>query len=153
MTTGTAKKKVNPYDKYKLDPEIKKQGIWYEDEDIRVLVTYAGTENSRYDKMLKLRLKPYETRIRNDNFSDNSFHEILGQVYAENVVLGWEVRNEEGVFVSGIYAEDGEILPFNKNNVVLGFQLGERLFQDVIKMATNFNLYRRGQKEEDAKNS
>jgi len=153
MQEGTATKKVNPYDKYKLDPEIKKQGIWYEDEDVRILATFAGTENSRYDKMLKLRLKPYETRIRNDNFSDKAFHEVLAEVYAETVILGWESKNDAGEFVSGIYNEEGEILPFSKENVAMGFKLGDRLFTDVIKLATNFNLFRRGQQEEDAKNS
>jgi hypothetical protein len=144
--------KRNPYDKYKIDPEIKAAGITYEDEDVRITVTYAGAENSRYDKMLKLRLKPYETRIRNDNFPDSEFHKILAAVYSECVVRNWESKDEEDNFVQGVYNEDGEIMPFTKENVCIGFGLGDRLFQDVIKVATNFNLFRKVQKEEDAKN-
>lgn len=144
--------KKNPYAKYKVDENVSQQGIWYEDEDVRINVTFAGNENTRYDKMLKLKLKPFETRIRNDNFSDDAFHKVLAEVYAATVVKAWEVKNLNGEFVSGIYNEEGDILPFTEENVKQGFLLGNRLFQDVIKVATNFNLFRQGQKEEDAKN-
>lgn len=146
------KQKRNPYAKYHTDRDLIEAGIIYEDEDVRIKVTYAGTENNRYDKLLKLRLKPFETRIRNDNFSDKEFHKVLGEVYAETVVKSWEVKDDDGNFVPGIYDEEGNILPFSKENVIKGFALGDRLFADVIKVATNFNLFRQGQKEEDAKN-
>lgn len=144
--------KRNPYAKYHLDSSKTAAGVIYEDEDVRVRVTYAGAENTRYDKMLKLKLKPFETQIRSDNFSDAKFHAVLAEVYAAVVVLGWESLDENGKFVEGIYDEEGNIMPFNEANVVKGFALGQRLFTDVIKVATNFNLYRQEQKEEDAKN-
>lgn len=145
-------KKRNPYAKYHTDDNLMKTGIWYEDDDVRIKVTYAGTENSRYEKMLKLKLKPFETQIRADNFSDKAFHKVLAEVYAATVVLAWEVKNETEKFVSGIYDEEGNIVEYNETNVTMGFNLGNRLFQDVIKVATNFNLFRQGQKEEDTKN-
>jgi hypothetical protein len=142
----------NPYAKYHTDSNLLKTGIIYEDEDVRIRVTYAGTENSRYEKMLKLKLKPYETRIRNDNFSDIEFYKVLAEVYAATVVLNWQVKDEHDNWVEGVFDANGTILPFNEHNVVIGFGLGERLFQDVIKVATNFNLYRQNQKEDDLKN-
>lgn len=145
-------KRANPYARYHADENLTKAGVTYEDEDVRIRVTYAGTENTRYDKMLKLKLKPFETQIRNDNFSDAAFHKVLAGVYAATVVLSWEVLNENGEWVSGIYDESGEIMPYSEENVKKGFSLGQRLFTDVIKVATNFNLFRQNQKEEDAKN-
>lgn len=148
----------NPYAKYLTDQNILKEGIWYEDEDVRIKVTYAGDENARYTKMLKAMLKPYETRIRNDNFPDSEFQKILAKVYAATVVLEWEVKkyendeDEVGTFVPGVYDENGEIMPYGEGSVVLGFQYGKRLFNDIVKLATNFNLFRQDQKEEDAKN-
>lgn len=142
----------NPYAKYHIDPEVKKQGVVYVDEDLRITVTYAGTENSRYEKMLKLKLKPYETQIRNDSLPDSEFQKILSEVYAETVVLDWKVKNDDGEFVTGIYSETGEILEFNKDNVRMAFGLSQRLFEDIIKVATNFNLFRQGIKEDDLKN-
>jgi hypothetical protein len=152
-----AKQKRNPYAKFHTDDNLLKAGIFYEDEDVRIKVTYAGTENTRYTKMLKLKLKPFETQIRNETFSDKAFHKVLAEVYAACVVLSWEVKkfandeDTEGVFVPGIYDAEGEILEYSEENIKLGFGLGERLFQDVIKVATNFNLFRQGQKEEDVK--
>jgi len=143
--------KRNPYAKFHLDSELVKAGIWYEDEDVRVKVTYAGSENSRYDKMLKLKLKPYETRIKNDNFPDSEFHKVLGEVYAVTVVVAWEVRDENGNWVSGIYNEEGDIMDFCEENIIKGFALGNRLFLDVIKVASNFNLFRQVQKDESIK--
>ena len=144
--------KKNPYEKYHVDENTTKQGVVFEDEDVRVHVTFAGTENSRYDKMLKLKLKPFETQIRNDNFSDAAFHKVLGEVYAATVVIGWEVLNEKDEWVPGIYDEEGNIIDFNEANVIKAFSLGQRLFSDVIKVATNFNLFRKRQKEDDEKN-
>jgi hypothetical protein len=144
--------KRNPYAKYQIDKEIQRVGVYFEDEDVRVRMTYAGSENTRYDRMLKLKLKPFETQIKNDNFPDEMFHKVLGEVYAATVVLGWEVKNENGEFVQGIYDETGEVLPVTEANMCKAFALGNRLFQDCIKVATNFNLFRQGQKEEDSKN-
>ncbi len=144
--------KRNPYEKYHTDETLTKEGIWYDDEDIRVKVTYAGTENARYDKMLKLKLKPFETRIRNDNFSDEAFHKVLAEVYAATVVLDFQVKNEEGNFVSGVYDAEGNIIEKNEANVTMALNMAQRLFSDVIKVATNFNLFRKGQKDDDVKN-
>jgi len=154
MEEGTVKR--NPYSKYHIDPEKVKAGVIFQDEDNRVRVTYAGTENTRYEKMLKLKLKPFETRIREDRFPDKEFYKILAEVYAATVVLGWEVNvgtDEEPVWGEGIFDAEGNIIQVNEFAIVQAFTLGERLFQDVIKVASNFNLYRQGQKEEDGKNS
>lgn len=150
--------KRNPYAKYHTDDKLLKEGIWYEDDDVRIKVTYAGTENHRYEKMLKLKLKPFETQIRNDNFPDKAFHKVLAEVYAATVVQEWEVKqyanadDEVGTFVPGIYNEQGDIVEYSEENIKMGFALGQRLFSDVIKVATNFNLFRQGVKEADAKN-
>lgn len=155
--------KRNPYAKYHADEALLKKGIIYEDEDVQVIVTYAGTENHRYEKMLKLKLKPYETRIKNDNFSDEEFHKVLAEVYASTVVLGWKSKEaylevvdgeevEKERWVDGIFNEQGDIVEFTEANVRMAFGLGQRLFSDVIKVATNFNLFRQGQKELDIKN-
>jgi hypothetical protein len=159
MEETTAKRR-NPYDKYHIDEAIKKAGIWFEDEDIRVRVTYAGKENSRYDKMHKMKLKPFDTQIKAENFSDDRYYPILAEVYAATVVLEFQVKlfkddndnDTEGTWVPGCYNKDGEIVDANEANITQAFVLGNRMFQDVIKVATNFNLYRQGQKEEDAKN-
>jgi hypothetical protein len=146
------KKRVSPYAKYHTDDSLIKTGIWYEDEDVRIKVTYAGTENTRYDKMLKLKLKPFETQIRNDNFSDAAFHKVLAEVYAATVVLAWEVKTDKGEWTPGVYDEEGNVMEFSEESVKKGFGLGQRLFSDIIKVATNFNLFRQNQKEDDIKN-
>lgn len=157
------KAKRNPYAKYHIDEAIKKAGIWYQDDDVMIRVTYAGSENSRYDKMLKLKLKPFETQIREEQFSDKRFHAVLAEVYAATVVLEWKSAQDTGKtdedgepikeFVPGVYDEEGNILEASEENMIKGFNLGNRLFQNVIKVATNFNLFRQGQKEGDVKNS
>ena len=154
--------KKSPYAKYHIDEAIKKNGILYQDDNTRILVTFAGPENSRYEKMLKLRLKPFETQIRAEDFSDKRYFKELAPVYAACVILGWESAKETGrfdedgepimEFVPGIYDEEGNIMEYNEENVVKGLNLGTRLFQDVKKVAENFNLFRQGQKATDAKN-
>lgn len=144
--------KRNPYAKYHTDDATLKAGVIYEDDDIRIRVTYAGSENTRYDKLLKLRLKPFETQIRNETFSDEAFHRVLAEVYAETVILGWEVKNGKGEWAPGIYNAEGDIVEVSKENICMAFGLGQRLFSDVIKVATNFNLFRQKEKDADAKN-
>jgi len=153
MEENTVKK--NPYAKYHVDENAVKVGVIYQDEDNRVRVTYAGEENSRYTKMLKLKLKPLETRIRNDNLPDKEFYRLLAEVYAATVVLGWEVNvgtEEKPFWQEGVFDVEGTVIQANEFAIIQAFTLGERLFQDVIKVATNFNLFRQCQKEEDGKN-
>lgn len=156
-------KTINPYAKYLIDDSIKKEGRLYEDDNVRIRVTFAGPENSRYEKLLKNMLKPFETQIKGDDFSDERFMKVLAKVYAICVVLSWEVKaydepdengkeDEEGHWVSGIHDAEGNIMEYNEENVIKGFDLGKRLFQDVIKVASNFNLFRQGQKADDVKN-
>jgi hypothetical protein len=150
-------KSRNPYAKYHIDDDVALLGVVYQDEDVRIRVTYAGDENTRYGKMLKLKLKPFETRIRNDNFPDKEFYKILAEVYAATVILGWDSKagedeNGETIWENGVYDAEGNILPFTEKNVIAGLNLGTRLFQDVIKVATNFNLFRQNQMEETGKN-
>jgi hypothetical protein len=149
--------KRNPYAKYHVDPVIKKAGIIFEDEDNRITVTYAGNENERYTRLLKLKLKPHESRIRSDSFPDKEFQKILAEVYAATVVLNWQVNvgkdeDENIIWQDGIFDAEGTILQMNEFSIVQAFSLGERLFEDVIKVASNFNLFRQRQLEDEGKN-
>lgn len=148
--------KRNPYLRYQIDPEKQAAGIWFEDEDVRVRVAYAGDENTRYTKLLKALMKPHENKIRRDEFPDDKFAELLATAYAETVILEWESRDyskDDTPFVPGVYDADGNIVPLSKESVKVAAKLGKRLFDDIQKLATNFNLFRMGQKEDDGKNS
>ena len=160
METSTKK---NPYSKYHIDETIKKAGVWYQDGDVRIRVTFAGPENTRYEKMLKLRLKPFETQIRNEDFPDKRYFQELAPVYAACVILEWQSAKGTGKFdedgeeltefVPGVFDEEGNILEATEENMVKGLTLGgTQLFVPLKKVAENFNLFRQGQKAADAKN-
>lgn len=148
----------NPYAQFHLDPKIVKEGIIYEDEFQRINVTFAGPENTRYDKMLKNKLKPFDSRIKADNFPDSEFHKILAEVYPVCVIQSWEAKKfqndetEDFEWVNGLYNEDGTIVEANEENMVNILKKNTRLLTDLQKIANNFSLYRQGQKEENAKN-
>jgi len=144
----------NPYEAYETDEQIVESGLVLTYDTCKIRVTFADSEvNKMYDKLLKAKLKPYRHQIDIETFTDDAYFNVLKEVYASTVVKGWESKNEAGEFVVGIQDKTGTILPYNKENVVIGFNaMPLRQFKDIVKQASSFALFRKGQIEEDIKN-
>ena len=121
--------------------------------DFRVTIARAGGANKRFQKTLEARTRHLKRLIQTDSLDNEQAEPIVREVYAEAVVLDWELKQPDGSWVQGIEGPGGEVLPVNKENILLTFNNLPDLFADVKEQALKASLFRSALKEEAAKNS
>lgn len=126
------------YDLFKMDENIEKTGIVLEygfdknSKPIRIRVARAGGSNTRFDKLLEQRLKPYRRQIQTDTMDRALLEDIMMNVFAETVILGWENVDDK----------DGNVIPFSKENCIKLFKDLPDLYRDIQEQSTKVALYR-----------
>lgn len=156
------------YQQFKTDPEVEKKGIDLNYGHFRVTVARSGGANKAYQRMLENKTRPYQRAIATGVMDNDRSMGIIREVFAETVILGWEVlakKNEndelemvevndpEGEFVKGIEGPDGTILPVTVENLVKTFEALPDLFFDLRAQSDNMQLFRQGLREELGKKS
>lgn len=142
---------MSMYGQFQTDTSLESQGIVIDYGTFRITIARAGGANKRFAKTLETKTKPFKRAIQTETMDNERGLEILRETYAEAVVLNWETK-KDNVFVQGIEAQDGGILPFNKENVVFTFQSLPDLFTDIQQQAEKSALFRKFLQEQDAKN-
>lgn len=128
---------------FKTDKDLEKNGIVINyDDTIKVRIARAGGANTRYLKTLERKSKPYRRAIDQGTMNPEVANQILREAYAEAVILDWE----------GITDEDGNEIPFTKENCVKLFEDLPDFFEDLKEQAMKMALFRATVREEEAKN-
>lgn len=143
---------MSMYKMYQTDQDLEKKGVVCDFDGFRVTVARSGGANSRYQQRLEALTKPFRRAIQTETLSDKKSKELIQEAYAETIVLNWETEVEPGVWKVGIEGPDGELLPFNKSNVLMVFQTLPDLYTDIVELANKASLYKSVQLEEDSKN-
>lgn len=141
---------ATPYQMFKTDETLEQEGIILDYGDFRIKIAHAGGSNKKFSKLLNYRLKRFERQLAAGTMDDEVAASILREVYAETIVLGFEVKAEKG-FVAGVPNEDGSTAKFSIKEVVRIFTEIPRLFADVKKQAEDFALFRSVEQEEALK--
>lgn len=137
------------YSQFKTDSETEKNGIWVpvalteDHKQVMFKLARAGGSNQKYLKVLEARTKPLRRLIANETLDVKLADEVMMEVFADAVVLGWE----------NVTDEEGNPLPFSRENVIKVFKDLPDLFNDVREQATKAALYRKDVLEAEAKNS
>lgn len=141
------------YSSFEGDQKLEKFGIWLDYGSFRVLAAYAGGANKAYLKSIETRTKHLRRAIASGSVPNDLLQTILIDVYVETIILGWETMDENtGEMVQGIEDKEGNILPFNQENVRKTLKNLPNLFlniQDAVSSATN---YRKEQLDTEGKN-
>ena len=148
---------MSMYKQFKTNDNLEIRGIILDYGDFRVTIARAGGANKRYDKILDLKAKPYKRAIQLGTISAEKDAELMREVYAEAVILKWEVvveRDEEDnrIFKEGIEAPNGSVIPFSRENVLMTLKNLPDLMKDIQEQANKVSLFREEELEEDAKN-
>jgi hypothetical protein len=136
------------YQQFRTDPDIEIKGIILQygknskDVPIEIRIARAGGGNQRYLKALEKRTKPFRRQIQSDTLDRDIQREVLIEVYADTVVLGW----------SGVEDEKGAPLPFTRENVIKLFNDLPDLFNDVMDMSVKATLFRSEMQESQSGN-
>lgn len=146
------------YKTFKTDPALETQGIVLQyDTSFRVTVARAGGANKRFAKILDEITRPYRRAIQTESMDNARGEELLQEAYARGVVLKWETNvapdGQEPEWKEGIEGPDGEVIPFNVENVIKTFKALPDLFRAIQEDAGKQALYRTTVQEADAGNS
>lgn len=136
---------------FKTDSKLETEGVTFEIADTRVTMSKAGVGNPAYATAMTKRTQAHRRQISRGELSPEQELNILRQVYADSIILNWEIRNGDG-WRQGIPAEDGSIRPFNKDNVVAVLTELPELFLELQNLASNFQNYRAETLEADSGN-
>lgn len=141
------------YNRYNTNADLENTGVIYDLGDARVRLARAGGANNAYLKRMEALTKPHRRAIQNNSIERDVLLNIVRQVFAETVIKGWETRTKKGDFVSGIEDAEGNIQPYNLDNVMRTLTDLPDLFSELQEFAGDQNMYLQSILEDDAKNS
>lgn len=152
------------YDTFDTDKNLELSGVEVRYNDVKFIISRAGGSNKKFKKHFAHKIKPFRSQIENESMDDSVAAEVMAEVYAETVILGWKsiAKDEKGkpmfnadglpVWVDKMPDRDGNLMEFNtKNCVALLIALPE-LFRDLQYMASKTANFRKIEEEEDIKN-
>lgn len=137
-------------DQFATDVGLEQKGIYIDYGDDRILIARAGGANKKFARLLEAKTKPFRRAIAVGVFDGERSMTILKEVYAEAVILGWEVNKgtaAEPKWQKGIDPKDAgmtgeKLLPVNKENILKVFANLPDLFFDLQQQAQAGALFR-----------
>jgi hypothetical protein len=139
------------YEMFATDEDAESAGIYIDYGDFRVKLARAGGRNRDFARVLNLKTKPYKRAIQTETMDNKVAERIMLEVYAETVIRGWETQ-VDGEWVSGLTNKEGELIPFNQENVRKALTDLPDLFADLQSQAQDATLYRETILEADSGN-
>jgi hypothetical protein len=92
-------------------------------------------------KALEKRTKPIRRQL--SAMSADAQAKIILDVFARVCVKGWDTKNEDGDWVSGIaFVENQPLLPFSPENVVMVFTELPDMYEMLLGFASDANTYK-----------
>jgi hypothetical protein len=141
------------YSQFKTDKSREQTGLWLNYGSYQVRIARAGGSNKAFQKKIEVLTRPYRRAIATGTMEPELAEQLMQQAYAETVVLGWRVVQEDGTFVEGqMHAEDGSLLPYTLENVLATFKKLPDLYDDIREQAQSMVLFREGLREEASGN-
>lgn len=136
------------YAKFETDKSLETSGIELDygpntkGKTILIRIARAGGANDQYLKRMEAKAKPHRRQIQHETVDRVVISQIIKEVYAETVVLGWE----------NVEDREGNDMPFTKENVLKLFTDLPDLYADITEQAQSAALFRVAVREIDAKN-
>lgn len=134
------------YDNFATDRKLEVEGTWTNYGDFRVKIAHTGGANKAYLTQGEQRMKPFRRAIDSGSFPRERMEAILIELYADTIIKGWETNvGEPGEekWQEGIENPDGgDLLPFNRANVVMTLKNLPALFYDIKEVADSIAAYR-----------
>lgn len=136
------------YAKFETDRSLEKQGITLDygpnskGVAIEILIARAGGANDQYLKRMEAKAKPHRRQIQHETMERSQLENIVKEVYAETIVLGWK----------GVEDRDGNEMPFTRENCIKLFNDLPDLYADIQEQAQTGALFRVSVREADGKN-
>ncbi len=143
MTTKTKSKAKSIYDLFERDEDMETKGIWQNFGPYgKFLIARAGGANARFLSMLSKTMEPYQRQIQKNMLPEDVANELLINVFARTVILGWE----------GVIDKDGKAIEYSYEACVKLLTDLPDFFIDMREEATRIQNFRSAEFEDDAGN-
>lgn len=142
------------YASFGTDPKLEKKGVWVDYGVFRVLLARAGGSNTKFQRLLEAKTKPYRFAIEKGLLPNEKAEDLYLEAFCEGVVLDWQIpdTSSKDGWKSGIEAQDGGTLDVTLENKVATLKALPELFKALSNDANSATIYRQQLLEEDAKN-
>lgn len=135
------------FNAYKLAATLVTGGTYMDMGDFRIKIAFAGEANPRYTKQISDMHKVKGRAIFSGTMSEDEQRKLFIEIYAKCIVLDWEVKDGDNVdddlnWKQGIPAEDGSLLPFTADNIIITLLALPMLFREIKSHAENTAYYR-----------
>ena len=110
---------------------------------VKVHLLHSGNSNTKYNRLLVDRLKPYRRQMNNESMDEALAARIMAEVYVDSIILGWE----------GVLDLESNPVPFTRNEAVAHLVAYPKFFRAIQRDAADEASFRMEQREADAKNS
>jgi hypothetical protein len=135
---------------FATDATLEEKGILIDYATDRIRIARAGGANKKFARLLEARTRPFRRAIAVGAFDNDRSLSLLGDVYAETVVLDWEHNvgtEKKPKWKKGIHPKDAgeegtDLLPVTVENVKKVFAHLPDLFTDLQQQAQGGALYR-----------
>lgn len=137
---------------FSMDATREETGVAVRYTNFRLTLARAGGANRQFNRELDAELRQHRVAMRRGAVPQEILDDIDLRLYASAVVKNWEtlVPQEDGSekWVVGIEAENGDILPFSKEQVYAMFKKYPEFYEDVKLQANRIQLYRAAVQED-----
>ena len=106
-----------------------------------IVITRSGMSNRKYKSVMSRVFKPHQNVSGAVSMSDDVALDLMKEVYAESVVIGWRG------FVDG----EGKNIPFSKETCIELFKASPNIFEIVQAESAKFSNFARREIEESGK--
>jgi len=146
------------YDSFKTSSKLETEGVSLDLGFVKIQVARAGGQNQKYNAALVAINAKHGRALTGRLLPENKVREILYEAYADFIILNWETNTapeaEAPVWVQGIENPDGgELLPFNKENVLATLRALPAIFDEIKTTAESITFYRQSLLDDATKNS
>lgn len=156
--TKTDEKPTHPgfggmYNQFKTDDSLETKGVEIDYGTFRVTIARAGGANKKYAKLFTSKTQPYRRAMQTETMDDTRAEDLMYELYAEAIVLRWEVKVGDE-WVIGIESPEPGAKPmaFTRDNIIKTFQALPDLFTDIRQQSEKVALFRMEELETDAGN-
>jgi len=143
---------MSMYEQFATDENLEKKGIVLDYGEFRVTIARAGGSNKKYARVLEAKTKPYRRAIQTETMQNEKAMDLVKEAYADAVILNWETKVEDDWKVGIENPDGGDLLPFNRDNVLATFVSLPDLFLDIQEQSNKVGLFRAQLTEDDTGN-
>jgi len=140
------------YTNFQTDRSLEETGIWLDYGPFRVKIARSGGSNKSFARKLEAKTRPYQRAIKTETMDPAIAERLMREVFAEAVILDWNIKDAEGKWIVGMELPNGEIGKPNVETIIAILEEVPELFSDIQEQANKAANFREALRDANAGN-